>query len=184
MWTKLLLPIVALLLLAALAVWPEWRAVDGHARIAYRLSAAAAKSGTMMGVHYQGLDSRGEPYTVTAQKVVQRNPQHIDLTHPVGDITLRSGRWVLLKARAGMYEPASKTLHLAHHVTLYRDDGTTMQTKKAVVHLQKGTASGNTPVAAFGPFGTLHATGFSLTDRGAKIVFTGPARLVISSAAP
>ena len=36
-----------------------------------------------------------------------------------------------------------------------------------------------TPVAAQGPFGTLTAEGFRLSDRGQVVVFTGNARAVL-----
>ncbi len=39
--------------------------------------------------------------------------------------------------------------------------------------LQEGSASGDKPVAAQGPFGTLVSEGFRLTERGQVVVFTG-----------
>ena len=40
-------------------------------------------------------------------------------------------------------------------------------------------ASGDAPVAAQGPFGTLESEGFRLKDRGAVVVFTGRAHAVL-----
>jgi lipopolysaccharide export system protein LptC len=45
--------------------------------------------------------------------------------------------------------------------------------------LVAGAAQGNQPVAAQGPFGTLTADGFRLTDRGQVVLFTGKARVVL-----
>ena len=68
-------------------------------------------------------------------------------------------------------------------MTLYRDDGTTLITGSAAIDLRRGAAAGSAPVHATGPFGTLSAEGgFTLLDKGADILFVGPARLVLSGA--
>ena len=51
-------------------------------------------------------------------------------------------------------------------MTLYRDDGTTMVTASASIDLKPGAAAGGEPTHAEGPFGTLDAQGFTLTDKG------------------
>jgi len=65
-------------------------------------------------------------------------------------------------------------------VTLYRDDGTTVTTDSASLDLKNGAAASSEPTHAEGPFGTLDAQGFTLTDKGTAIQFTGPARLVLN----
>ena len=52
-------------------------------------------------------------------------------------------------------------------------------TAAAEVQLHEGAASGDQPVAAQGPFGTLVSEGFRLTERGQVVVFTGRARAVL-----
>ncbi len=65
---------------------------------------------------------------------------------------------------------------------LYRDDGTTLTPRPP-----RSTSSRAPPPAprwcmSEGPFGTLDAQGFAITDRGAVIQFSGPGRLVLNSA--
>jgi len=71
-------------------------------------------------------------------------------------------------------------LDLSHDVTLYRDDGTTLHTQSASIDMKASAAAGNEPVHAEGPFGTLDAQGFALTDKGDVIQFVGPARLILN----
>ena len=69
-------------------------------------------------------------------------------------------------------------------MTLYRDDGTTLVTASASLDMTRGAAAGAEPVHAEGPFGVLDAQGFTATDKGTSIEFTGPAKLVLSGATP
>ena len=70
-------------------------------------------------------------------------------------------------------------LDLAGDVTIHHDNGMTLRTAEAAVEVEAGNASGDTPVAAQGPFGTLESEGFRLRDRGAVVVFTGRAHAVL-----
>jgi lipopolysaccharide export system protein LptC len=91
----------------------------------------------------------------------------------------------MLKSDTGMFDQKQQVLGLKGNVTLYRNDGTTMTGPEARIDLKKGSATSTSPVQAAGPFGTLDASGgFTITDRGADVVFNGPATLVLTQAAP
>jgi lipopolysaccharide export system protein LptC len=178
---KRLLPLGALMLLSVVILWPE---VSRHnpARVSYRLAAGsmdAADQGSMTKAHYEGIDQTGRPYTMTADKAVQTDADTVMLTKPAGDLTMKSGSWLMVQSRDGVYHAREQHLDLSNHVVLYRDDGTTVRTPLAHVDLKAGTASGNEVVNADGPFGTLDAHGFTIVDRGARLHFTGPAKLVL-----
>ena len=59
-----------------------------------------------------------------------------------------------------------------------------MRTSSAAIDLKNGAAAGAEPVHAEGPFGTLDAQGFTVTDKGAAMQFAGPAHLVHERAQP
>ena len=90
----------------------------------------------------------------------------------------------MLQSKHGVFLQHTNQLDLSHDVTLYRDDGTTMTTASASVDLKNGAAASAEPTHAEGPFGTLDAQGFTVTDKGAAIQFTGPAHLVLNGASP
>jgi lipopolysaccharide export system protein LptC len=178
---KRLLPLGALMLLSLVILWPE---ISRHnpARVSYRLAlggADAADQGSMTKAHYEGIDQSGLPYTMTADQAVQTDADTVMLTKPAGDMTMKSGSWLMVQSLDGIYHAKAQHLDLSNHVVLYRDDGTTVRTPKAHVDLKAGTASGHEVVNADGPFGTLDAHGFTITDRGARLHFTGPAKLVL-----
>ncbi len=179
---KRLLPVAALALLASIALWPEFARETSRARLAYRRDAVAAQSGMMTQASYHGVDERGRPYTMTAAQAHQISPERVNLTEPKGDVTLESGNWLMVQSHRGVYLQHLDDLDLSHDVLIYRDDGTTIATEAATVDLKAGAAAGADMVHAEGPFGSLDAQGFALTDKGSAIQFFGPGRLVLNSA--
>ena len=182
--TKWLLPTVAVLLLATIAAWPQIDLITDHARIAYQKTAAALGGATITDAHYHGVDDKGRPYTVTAATAQQEGPDRINLTAPKGDTTLSNGTWLMLQAKRGVFLQHSNQLDLSREVTLYRDDGTTVSTSSASIDMKNGAAASDEPTHAEGPFGTLDAQGFTITDKGASVQFLGPAHLVLNGSSP
>jgi lipopolysaccharide export system protein LptC len=177
---KRLLPVAAVALLAAMALWPELGGEADKARLAYRRDTLTTASGQLTNARYHGLDQHGEPYTVTAASARQVGPDRIDLTTPKADLSMSSGTWVIGQGNAGVFLQKSEQLDLSGEVTLYRDDGTTLTTDAAALDVKAGAAAGAERTHAEGPFGTLDAQGFTLTDHGAVIRFAGPARMVLN----
>lgn len=178
-WSKRLLPVLALGLLATVAVWPELERQTDAARLAIRHLGAVEGDGRVVDARYQSVDEKGRPYTVTAAVAVQSGPHRVNLTMPKGDVTMQNGAWLLVHSRQGVYLQRAGQLDLSGDVTLYRDDGTFLRSPTASIDLKRGAAASADTVSAEGPFGTLDAMGFTLVDKGNVIQFTGPARLVL-----
>jgi lipopolysaccharide export system protein LptC len=181
---KVLLPVAATLLLALLAAWPEIGRVSDSARIAYQRAGGDIGGATVTDAHYRSVDDHDRPYTVTAATAEQVSPERINLTTLKADVTLNDGTWLMLQAKHGVFLQHANQLDLSGAVTLYRDDGTTMTTASASVDLKNGAAASAEPTHAEGPFGTLDAQGFTLTDKGNAIQFAGPAHLVLNGSSP
>jgi lipopolysaccharide export system protein LptC len=139
---------------------------------------------TLTDARYRGVDEQGRPYTVTAATAEQVTQDRINLTAPKADIALANGTWLMLQSKHGVYLQNSNQLDLSKDVTLYRDDGTTVTSASASIDLKLGAAAGAEPTHAEGPFGTLDAKGFTITDKGTAIQFIGPAHLVLNGSTP
>lgn len=176
---KRLLPVVALGLLLLVAFYPELNSNGDRGRISYRRADITPEGGQLTEAHYQGVDAAGRPYTVTATKVRQVGPERTDLDAPKADMQLQSGEWLMVQARQGVFEQKLNRLDLSGDVTLYRDDGTVLQTAAASIDMKANAAASHEMVHVEGPFGVLDAQGFTVLDRGAVVQFTGPARLVL-----
>ncbi len=175
--SKFVLPAVALLLLSSIALWPEFNRVAGKAGLVVRGLTATIDGGRVTNAHYNGVDQRGRPFTVTAVSATQRDVDRVDLIVPNADMTLENGTWINVKSKQGVYMRKDQQLDLSDDVVLYRDDGTTMTTASASVAMKDGAASGAEPTHVEGPFGALDATGFTTMDKGAAIQFWGPVQI-------
>lgn len=180
-FAKWVLPLAGIGLLLAIAVWPELDRMEDRARVSFRRVIQTAPDAVrLVEPRYQGLDEENRPFTVTAAVATQtENPDIVDLDRPRADTLLTDGTWVLLESREGRFDKARHRLDLAGDVTLWQDGGNLLVTATAEVLLQDGSASGDSPVAAQGPFGTLVSEGFRLTERGQVVVFTGRSRAVL-----
>ncbi len=179
--TKRLLPVLALGLLACLALWPEFATDADRSRFTFRRVAVTPEGGQLSDPRYQGVDEQGHPYTLTASQARQISPDRVDLTDPKGDINPNTTDWAMVEARQGVWRNRDGQLDLSGEVTMYRDDGTTLHTTAMAIDLKAGAAASAEKTHVEGPFGTLDAQGFTLTDRGATIHFTGPARLLLNA---
>ena len=175
------LPALALLLLGAIAVWPEIsRQLTIGSETAREVAAVRRDSGRMLAPHYSGIDSHDRPYTITATSGRQVGQNRIDLDAPVMDMMTSSG-WVLLHADRGTYMQDSNMLDLSGNVTLYRDDGIIASSPTAGVDVRGGVIASQDWIHADGPFGILDAQGYMLAQNAGVAQFTGPARLVLNN---
>jgi lipopolysaccharide export system protein LptC len=178
---KLLLPVGALALLAAIALWPEIDGAADRGRMAFRRATqATAEAMRISGARFQGVDEQNRPYNLTANSAVQRDQTGvIDLAKPRADILLTNGAWMLLESQDGQYNRPDSLLDLQGNVTLWHDNGTTMKTEAAHIDVHAGEAESDVATAAQGPFGTLNSEGFRLRERGQVVFFTGRSHAVL-----
>jgi lipopolysaccharide export system protein LptC len=181
-WTKRLLPVVALLLLTSVAMWPEISRQFDKARFGFHRGGLSGQweAGKLLNVRYHGLDARNRPYTVTAEQAVQAGPERINLVAPKGDAFSENGSWTYGQSQRGVYMQHTGLLDLSGDVTIFRDNGISMRTESADVDMKTGAASSSEPTHSEGPFGTLDSLGFALVDKGAVIQFDGKSRLLLN----
>jgi lipopolysaccharide export system protein LptC len=178
---KYVLPVVALVLLSSIALWPELSRTLENGRVTWhRLTMAQAGSGTLLKPRYRGVDEHDQPYVISADTAQQDGPERVNLKAPRGDVTMRSGAWLQVRSRQGVYMQHADQLDLSKFVTLYRQDGTILNSDTATIDMKLGAATSDNFTHAEGPFGTLDAQGFTLVDKGGIIQFHGPAKLVLN----
>lgn len=180
-WMKVLLPFLALGLIALVVLWPQLK-TDDTFRIGFatvRLSGDAEPG--MDNVRYVGTDDNRQPYSVTADlaRLVDGEEGTVDMEMPKADLTLEDGTWLVLTADSGRYLRHGAHLDLEGGVNLFHDTGYEITTDKLAVELKQGVATSATPLSGHGPFGELKAQGLRLIDKGQVIYFTGPAQLTL-----
>ena len=180
--SKLMAATVALVLIALVVIWPQLRSRDNTLPIGIAPSSREdAESLHMVNPRYTGLDENNLPYEVTADLASQESAksENITLDNPKADMTMKDGTWVALSATSGLYGQKSQMLDLTGDVNLFHDSGYEFTSKTATIDLNTGAGHGNDPTFGHGPAGEIEGEGFTFTDKGKTIIFTGKSRLIL-----
>ena len=185
---KLLLPALALLLIALVVVWPNLLPDQSKFRLgeSARESGAALDGLEMERPRYVGVDENARPYQITADMARQQSESSTELllSSPKADIVMSGDAWVALTAASGVYDREAERIDLSGGVTVFHDAGYEFSSKTARVDLANGVASGTDPVEGHGEAGSITGEGFEITDEGARVLFVGKSRMVIRSRKP
>lgn len=179
---RLVLPFCTVVIVLVVALWPEFNEIENTItsnEIAIRPEDAERL--TMSNPRYMSRDENGMAYTVTADLAEQLDAEntHMNLTNPAADVTMEDGSWLMLQADMGEYWDEERLLDLFGSVSLFHDAGYEFHTEQAAIDFVAGRAEGHEPVDGFGPFGDIQSEGFVIEDRGAVIIFTGRAHMVL-----
>jgi lipopolysaccharide export system protein LptC len=179
---KRLLPLLAVGLLILVAVWPRLDIHFDGLSLVPKTDPRLAHDLRMLHTRYSGVDRENRPFILTADAAEQLSNDINDLIGlegPKADMTTQRGGWFEADAYTGTYQPQSKVLDLFGEVALYSDRGDEFHSDSAQVDMAHNTAQGDERVTGQGPFGHIVADGFRMLDRGATIIFTGHANLVL-----
>jgi lipopolysaccharide export system protein LptC len=178
------LPVLAALLILLVLILSQLSGDDDRFSIATApLQEAAVDALSMANARYFGTDQDGQPFSITAKSVRERpdNEKLIDLVGPQADITLNGGPWLSIAAQGGTYDRDAKVLDLNGEVSFFQDQGYEMHTEHVRVRMNDGSAVSRAQVQGQGPFGQLTAQGFDLFDKGRRVVFIGPAKVILNN---
>jgi lipopolysaccharide export system protein LptC len=173
---RIILPVVGLLTVAIVGLWPRIRAQFNHPT----QTSQEERQARMINGRYVGSDVHGRPYTVTYESALQPpGGGPIDMVNPVAELTLQNGHWVAVKANKGRYDQAAGLIDLYDNVELFHDEGYRFSTTLAHVEFTKNLIWGDRAVEGNGPKGEIRARGFRVINNGDAISFTGPASLLL-----
>lgn len=169
---RIALPGIALVVLIALVVWPVIRPNRLAKTIMKNIPDLVVEN-----LHYTGLDSKNQPYSVSASKATRpKGSANIyDLDKPEGELTLTSGNWLAVKSQIGRYDQDTRKLWLGGNVQVFHDKGYQFTSDEAQVDLNDDFAWGEKPVLIQGGFGEIRGQGFRLLDGGHTMIVKGPA---------
>lgn len=175
------LPLVAVLLLGLVVIWPLASGREDGFRVTYSARVQEDGSLKMLNARYIGTDSQSQPYTVTATEAIPSTADAaiITLKTLAADMFVKDGSWVAVTADEGLYLRTPGTLDLAGSVTVFSDQGHELRTESAHIEINAGTAEGDEPVSGQGPLGLIDGSGFRITERGANILVSGPVKVTI-----
>jgi lipopolysaccharide export system protein LptC len=180
-FSKWFLGVVSLLAITLLIAWPLLTRDSGGVRVSFVMQEGKPGESTLAPVmnkpRYEGTDDKGQKYTITADKAIQRSTILIGLENVVADMFTASGAWLSLTAKAGEFHDDTKLLYLSGGVMLYHEDGYNFTTERVEINTNTSEARGDLAVQGQGPMGNLLATGFEIKDNGSRILFGGKGRV-------
>lgn len=182
------LPILALLIVALLLIWPKIENELTLRRFAApKIDQAVIERATaenrLENAKFSSVDAKGRPFTINSKTAVQDNinPDIIHLESPAGIIRQANGENIKATAERGTYRQKDQILDLESAVVVAQSDGTVMETAVMTVNLSTNDIYTDTPVTIDGPQGRIEAKGMDIRNDGLTTVFKGPAKLVINT---
>ena len=184
---KRLLPMVGLMLLVLVAVWPRLGPLLESVRLSLPIiDLRDARELRMLNPRYAGVDRFNRPFVVTAAigRQVPNRDDLMSLERPRAEMIMRRGASVVVTAATAVYQSQAQLLDLFDDVNLIHENGTRFVTKTAHVDVAHDTAEGHDPVTGRGPSGDIDAEGFRILDKGDTVVFTGKSDLLLKGSKP
>lgn len=182
---RILLPLAALCIIAVLF---SWNLLKTDAIIVQTTDSSkneAATRNELLNPRFDSVDDKNQPYTITADRAVQsegsKNAMHLE--KPMADIILKNGNWLAIQSNKGTYDQGAQTLKLEEDVMLYHDQGYSLKMAALDIDLRGYTAHHEGTIEGQGPAGLLSAQGVNADSKAQKIIFKGPAKLVIFTGA-
>lgn len=174
---KMLLPAIALCLVALVVIWPQLLEQRDAIR-GPRVTSSDADTLRVANPRYVGVDEKDRPYEIIADSARQdsESADDVHLERPQADMLTENGTWMSLTADAGVWHKRAEAVDLAGGVSVFHEAGHQLTSNSARIELGDGTAASDEPTTGQGPGGNVVGEGFRLYDRGARVVFTGKAR--------
>ncbi len=179
---KFALPLVALLLLGVMFMWPQLSdQQEGRFGLSFTSVSAVSTDLRMTSPRFTGADAHNRAYVVTAASATQNLLDHaqVALEAMEAEIALNAESWLSVRATTGEIHTQRQQLRLSGAVDAYSDLGYEFHATEARIDLDAGTMESSAPVQAQGGLGRLRANTMRTEDRGQRIWFTGDVQVTI-----
>ncbi len=128
---------------------------------------------------FEGVDSKNNPFVVTADQAIQQDISTVRLINLKAQITLKDGKWMAISANQGLLQIPHKKVLLDGKVEFTTAEGESFSTEQIMVNLGTGDAWGPKPVEAKAAMGTIRADSFQFSQSYEAIRFSNQVKLVI-----
>jgi len=161
-----------------------WIANFNQTKERFNLSFSSVEEGEndrpmMINPKLQGMDAKGNPYTVTAKTAAQIDAENVELRQLQADITTESQNWVTIFADEGSLNSAADVLFVRGNVRLFHDAGYQFNTESALVDMANEMVKGEKPVRGTGLLGSIQSNAFQLWSKQHHIRFDRRVKVVI-----
>ena len=178
---RILLPIIAITIIAAIITWPKFQDNPKKFRMGNSNNLVTDNvAQDILNPYYTGFDKNKKPFSITAKSASPKEgvPDQVSLYNPTADFLTIEGGWVAISSDEGIYYVGEKKLELKGVVNVFHDGGHRITTSGVKIDFNKSTAFGTQNLEGQGPLGNIASKGFFI--EGGKYFFTGPASVSIT----
>jgi lipopolysaccharide export system protein LptC len=177
---KIVLPLLVLGFVAYLLVSPLSHNKEVSFLLDKKKVATASERLKTQVARYQGVDDQGRPFTVEADRAVQKTSQVpiVDITGVRARMQLKDGPAVMT-ADSGRYHMDQQKMDVDGPIHVTAADGYRLQTRNVTVDLNDHSLSGRQGVEGQMPLGHFSAAGMAASMRDRHVTLTGRAHLHI-----
>lgn len=178
---RLVLPLTALALVAVVLAWPR---MENNIAPVPKESIIPQSGGRneLISPHFESTTNSQLPYVVTAARAVQSQKDEalVLLEKPVADVNLSGGAVINATSDNGVYRQDTEILVLDGHAVMTHSSGHVLRSARMNVSMKDQLAWSDTPVDGDGPAGTIAAQTMNANNATGILIFTGPAKLVLT----
>ena len=133
----------------------------------------------MQQVFFKAEDEKHQPYTITADSIIETdvNNNVMTLDNPTSTMKLNSGMTLFAQAPAASLWQSKKILQMINPVTIRSDDGHRATIKELTIDAKERSAFSPNPFTLTGPRLFVSADRFSLQDNGDNIFLYGKVKI-------
>lgn len=178
---RILLPIIAIAIMAAIITWPRFQDNPKKFRMGnFDNIVADDVAQDLVNPRFTGFDKNKQPFSITAKSASPKegSPDQIGLSNPTADFLTIDGGWVAVSSNEGTYYVEKKKLELKGVVNVFQDEGYQIKTSSVKIDFNESTAFGTKNLEGQGPLGNIASKGFFI--EGGKYFFKGPASVSIT----
>jgi len=179
---KGLLPIAAVLLLAAVvgySVMPRQK----DKRVGVKQMSNLARDLTMTKSSFTGTDEKGNPFKVTFAELTEdptsKDHKRADLKQIEADMQFENQSWVSASAKHGWIDADAGILRLDGGISIFTDNGYTLQTDRATAYIRDNVLTGDSAVSGHGPMGRFRADSFHVDRLNKRIKLNGNVHMTL-----
>lgn len=169
---RIVLPALMAVIAAALIGVVAWRSADERAPM------EAKTPIRLVNARFVGKIEDGRGFTIGARAAIrgEKDYHKVSLTEPILVIGAATGSPARVMARTGIYDEATRMLHLAGNVRIDDGQGRRVASEASVIDTRTGTVVGQSGVLGDGPLGQVTAKSYSVEEKGDRMVLRGGVR--------
>lgn len=160
--TKVILPLIAIGLLATVFLFTKEQELEGGLRFSKADLAALATGLSIADPRFAGQNAQGDVYDFTAEHLFpdSLSPSQIIATGLSGEIQYTNGEIMFLSADKVEFKVEEQVLDLTGNITIKASDGTIVTSEAMRANLETGQVTSIGAVSASNPMGNISAGSF------------------------